>query len=207
MASLLLRRLLRRTFRIRKCSSTFPGTAPSCRPRSASQVGLLILGPLPGTGVATVHVWAFPTTGAAPIFLGAANMGVQRPDIAAYFGNPALASAGFGLSAFLPPGTYDITAYAFSTVANAFNHQHSSRVTVVQPISVPRMYIRLAGAESGCHADFHNRWLGGRCRGTFGLRRCCRSCVGLSAERCRANLRRCRKCRRLPAGRRRRLRA
>ena len=101
----------------------------------------LDLGASSGTGVATVHVWAFPTTGAAPIFLGAANMGVQRPDIAAYFGNPALASAGFGLSAFLPPGTYDITAYAFSTVANAFNHQHSSRVTVVQPISVPRMYI------------------------------------------------------------------
>jgi hypothetical protein len=137
----------------------------------------LDLGATSGTGVATVHLWAFPTTGAAPVFLGAANMGVQRPDIAAHFGNPALASAGFGFLATLPPGTYDITAYAFSTVANAFNHSHSSRVTVVQPISIPRMYIDApapnqvvtqsftisgwaidAGAASGCGVAVVHAW-------------------------------------------------
>jgi len=130
-----------------------------------------------GTGVATVHVWAFPTTGAPPIFLGAANMGVGRPDIAAHFGNPAFASAGFGLSAWLPPGSYDIRAYAFSTVSGSFNHSASSRVTVVQPISVPRMYIDApapnqtvtqffsvsgwaidAGAPSGCGVAVVHAW-------------------------------------------------
>jgi hypothetical protein len=99
------------------------------------------LGAQSGTGVATVHVWATPVGGGSPVFLGAANMGVTRPDIANYYGNSGYAGAGFGLSASLPVGTYDITAYAFSTVANAFNNQSSARVTVVPPISNPKMYV------------------------------------------------------------------
>jgi hypothetical protein len=99
------------------------------------------LGATSGTGVATVHVWAQPVAGGSPIFLGAANMGVGRPDIAAYYGRSTLTSAGFGLAAQLPPGVYDVTAYAFSTVSGSFNNSHTARVTVVMPISNPKMYI------------------------------------------------------------------
>jgi hypothetical protein len=118
-----------------------PANGSQVQPQFSVLGWALDLGAPSGTGVATVHVWAFPTTGAAPIFLGATTMGVQRPDIAAHFGRAALVSSGFGLSASLAPGTYDITAYAFSTVSGSFNHSHSSRVTVVQPVSIPRMFI------------------------------------------------------------------
>jgi hypothetical protein len=99
------------------------------------------LGAPSGTGIATVHVWARPVGGGSPIFLGAANMGVTRPDVATFYGNAGYAGAGFGLSASLPVGTYVITAYAFSAVAQAFNATASTQVTVVPPLSVPKMYI------------------------------------------------------------------
>lgn len=41
-----------------------------------------------GTGVSTVHVWAYPTAGggAGPVFLGAAEYGLYRPDVDNAFG-------------------------------------------------------------------------------------------------------------------------
>jgi hypothetical protein len=96
-----------------------------------------------GTGVPTVHVWAYPLAG-APVFLGATNMGVGRPDIAAYFGRSDFGNAGFGLSATLPAGTYDIVAYAFSAVAGKFNATAVRRVTVVSnllPVPNPKMFV------------------------------------------------------------------
>jgi hypothetical protein len=94
-----------------------------------------------GSGIATVHVWAFPTNGAAGIFLGAVNMGVGRPDIAAYFGRSDFSSAGFSLGATLAPGTYDVNVYAFSTLAGKFNASAGARVTVTQPLPNPKMFI------------------------------------------------------------------
>jgi hypothetical protein len=94
-----------------------------------------------GTGVDAVHVWAFPTNGAAPLFLGTASLGVGRPDVGAYLGDGRFTPCGFGLSASLPPGVYDLRAYAFSTVAGAFNNSVTTRITVTQPSSLPRMYV------------------------------------------------------------------
>ena len=34
-------------------------------------------------GIGTLHVWAFSVSGAAPQFLGVANYGISRPDVAA----------------------------------------------------------------------------------------------------------------------------
>ena len=94
-----------------------------------------------GTGVDAVHVWAFPTNGAAPMFLGAASLGVSRPDVGAYLGDGRFSASGFGLSATLPAGVYDVRAYAFSTVAGGFNNAATTRITVTQPSSLPRMYV------------------------------------------------------------------
>ncbi|MEO7272334.1 MAG: hypothetical protein ABIX28_05605 [Vicinamibacterales bacterium] len=94
-----------------------------------------------GTGVDAVHVWAFPTSGASPIFLGAASLGVARPDVGAYIGDGRFSPSGFGLSATLSPGVYDIRAYAFSTLAGGFNNSAATRITVTQPTSLPRMYV------------------------------------------------------------------
>ncbi len=83
-----------------------------------------------GSGVDTVHVWAYPVTGAAPMFLGAAAK-TQRPDVADYFKNPTRLECGFLLrSATLPPGTYDLVVFAHSTVTNTFNNSKVVRIAV-----------------------------------------------------------------------------
>ncbi len=94
-----------------------------------------------GSGVDAVHVWAFPTTGAAPTFLGAANLGVARPDVGNAFGQQFSAS-GFELTASIAtPGTYDLNVYAHSTVNGTFNDVQTVRVTVLAPASIARMWV------------------------------------------------------------------
>ena len=57
-----------------------------------------------GSGIDAVHVWAYPSSGAPPIFGGAATLGYSRPDVAAAFG-AQFASSGFALAVQnLPPG-------------------------------------------------------------------------------------------------------
>jgi len=100
-----------------------------------------------GTGVSTVHIWAYPNpgSGAPPIFLGAAVYGGARPDIANLYGSQFL-NAGFGLNVTLGPGPYQIVVYAFSTVANTFNQAQSLLVTVAT--SQPMIAIDLPTANS-----------------------------------------------------------
>jgi YVTN family beta-propeller protein len=84
------------------------------------------------TGVAAIHVWAYPAGGAAPIFVGAANYGVNRPDIAAAYG------AKYALSGFqigvgnLPSGAYTLVFYALSTRSGTFSNAQALNVTVQQ---------------------------------------------------------------------------
>jgi endonuclease/exonuclease/phosphatase family metal-dependent hydrolase len=74
-----------------------------------------------GTGVSTMHVWAFPVTGAAPVFLGVTGSGA-RPDVAAIYGSRFLQS-GFNLAVYsLAPGAYTVVVYPFSTRLNAFDY-------------------------------------------------------------------------------------
>jgi hypothetical protein len=74
-------------------------------------------------------VWALPVGGGAATFLGAATTGVARPDVAAAFG-PAFGNAGFELVFALPPGEWDITAYAFRLSKGTFDDARTVRVTV-----------------------------------------------------------------------------
>lgn len=101
-----------------------------------------------GSGVSAVHVWAYPKTGAAPIFLGPATYGAFRYDVSVsidpvatqrcVFEDPANARTicPFGFSSFgllvdaLSAGTYDVVAFAHSTVTGRFSAQRQATVTV-----------------------------------------------------------------------------
>jgi glucose/arabinose dehydrogenase len=83
-----------------------------------------------GTGVDTVHVWAFPTTGGPPMFLGVPAYGASRPDVGAYYGGRFTAT-GYNLAvSSLPPGTYDIVVFSHSVVTASFDAAQVVRVTV-----------------------------------------------------------------------------
>lgn len=94
-----------------------------------------------GAGVDVVHAWAFPAAGGAPIFVGGAQYGAPRPDVAAGAGSPRFTNSGFNLIGVLAAGTYDIRVFAHSTLTGTFNSERSVRITVRPPISVPRMAV------------------------------------------------------------------
>ena len=84
-----------------------------------------------GTGIDTIHVWAYPTTGGPPVFVGVPALGGIRPDVAAVFGNARYRPSGYNMAASgLAPGTYDLVVYSHSTVTNAFSAAQFVRVTV-----------------------------------------------------------------------------
>jgi hypothetical protein len=81
------------------------------------------------TGVDTVHVWAYPTNGDDPIFVGAADYGGARPDVAAIYGE-RFKKTGYGITVQgLAPGTYDLAVFAYSTVRGGFVPAKVVRVT------------------------------------------------------------------------------
>ena len=83
-----------------------------------------------GTGIATVHAWAYPLTGGPPVFLGATAYGGARPDVAAVHGDEFEAS-GFGLVVQgLSPGHYDVAVFAWSTEKADFAPAKVVRITV-----------------------------------------------------------------------------
>ena len=83
-----------------------------------------------GTGVDTIHVWAYPVGGGAPVFVGVANYGGTRPDVGAFFGTQ-FAPSGYNLQvSALPAGTWDVVVFAHSTVTGAFDTARLVRVEV-----------------------------------------------------------------------------
>jgi endonuclease/exonuclease/phosphatase family metal-dependent hydrolase len=91
------------------------------------------------TGVMTIHVWAYPSTGAPPIFLGVPSRGA-RSDIGRAFGQNFL-NCGFGLNVRgLAPGDYVIAIFPFSDIRGAFDYDSAMAipVTVRRPSSSSR---------------------------------------------------------------------
>ena len=83
-----------------------------------------------GTGVTTLHGWAFPASGGAPIFLGATAYGGARPDVAAVHGD-RFKDSGVGLIVQgLPAGDYDLALFAWSTETMGFVAPTIVRVTI-----------------------------------------------------------------------------
>jgi hypothetical protein len=83
-----------------------------------------------GTGIDAVHVWAFPISGAAPKFLGAAGLGGVRADVAAVFGSRTTTSGYAVTTVPLPPGLYSVVVYSHSTATRTFNNAATRLVTV-----------------------------------------------------------------------------
>jgi beta-lactamase superfamily II metal-dependent hydrolase len=83
-----------------------------------------------GAGIGAVHVWARQrgVDGAQPLFLGAAELGVARPDVAAAHGD-RFPSAGFGFTGVLPEGEWEISAYVWAARTGRFEDARS--VTVI----------------------------------------------------------------------------
>ncbi len=84
------------------------------------------------SGVDTIHVYAYPNPGSGtpPVFLGVAQYGFSRPDVGAIFG-AAFTNSGYAIGLGpLAPGTYDLVAFAHSTVTGTFPVNRVVRVTV-----------------------------------------------------------------------------
>ena len=83
-----------------------------------------------GTGIDTLHVWAYPRTGGAPVFLGTPTLGGVRLDVAAVHGDQ-FREAGFALTVQgLIPGTYDLVVFPWSNVTGGFAQPRSVHVTL-----------------------------------------------------------------------------
>jgi glucose/arabinose dehydrogenase len=82
-----------------------------------------------GSGVDTIHVWAYPTTGAAPFFLGVPALGGSRPDVGGIFGSQFTPSGYNLLVSHLPAGTWDIVVFLHSSVSGVFETAQVVRVT------------------------------------------------------------------------------
>ena len=87
-----------------------------------------------GSGVDTLHVYAFPDPGSgrSPIFLGVATVGYGRSDVAAAYGSQ-YDKSGYGLivdadATGLAPGVYDLVVWAHSSVSGSFTAVASVRV-------------------------------------------------------------------------------
>ena len=83
-----------------------------------------------GTGIDTLHVWAYPATGGAPVFLGTPRLGGARPDVAAVHGDE-FHRTGFWLTVQgLSAGDYDLAVFPWSNVTGGFAPPNIVRVTV-----------------------------------------------------------------------------
>ena len=73
-----------------------------------------------GTGVTSLHAWAYPDRGRPPVFLGATAYGGARPDVAAVHGD-RFKDSGFGVIVQgLPAADYDLALFAWSTETMGF---------------------------------------------------------------------------------------
>jgi glucose/arabinose dehydrogenase len=86
-------------------------------------------GAVSGTGVDTIHVWAYPAAGGAPVFLGVPALGGGRPDVGAVFGSQFNSSGYNLLVTSLAAGTWDIVVYVHSSVSGTFDIAQVVRVT------------------------------------------------------------------------------
>ena len=109
-----------------------------------------------GSGIDAVHVWAAPVSG-SPVFLGAAEMNVTRPDVAAVYG-AQFQQSGFNVVATtaLSPGAYVLYVYARRQSTGSFDIVGQVAVTLrgvtlsdLVPCAADQVP-RFDGAQWGC---------------------------------------------------------
>lgn len=88
------------------------------------------------SGVSQLHVWAYPHTGAPPIFLGDIRHGA-RPDVARAYG-PQFGQAGFSVVVQnLAPGGYMLVVFPFSSITQAFDYDAAVALNIYVNESAP----------------------------------------------------------------------
>ena len=110
-----------------------------------------------GTGVDAVHVWGYPNpgSGAAPVFVGAAQYGISRPDVGASYG-ARFTNSGYSLQVRgVPPNTYQLVAFARSTATGTFNQ---TRSVVVNVRNSPAMALDSPSAGSAAQSFVVSGW-------------------------------------------------
>jgi hypothetical protein len=105
-----------------------------------------------GTGIDAIHVWAYPNPGSGqpPVFVGVADYGRVRADVAARFGS-AFAASGYAISVRgLAPGRYQLVVFARSTVTGVY--KAASWFATVLPST--RMFVDIPRAGASTAARF-----------------------------------------------------
>ncbi len=103
-----------------------------------------------GSGVTFVHVWAYPDGGDPPVFLGAAEAGLPRPDVAVFLG-PSADRTGFDLpAASLTPVSYTLVVFAGSVAGPPYFSQ-AQRLTIAP--SRPMMAVDQPRASTSVNAN------------------------------------------------------
>jgi hypothetical protein len=91
-----------------------------------------------GSGIGAVHVWArrmvqgstgSMVQGSESVFLGTADLGVSRPDVAAAHG-ARFPNAGFSFQGALGDGEWEITAFIWNTRTQRFEDARTVTITV-----------------------------------------------------------------------------
>jgi YD repeat-containing protein len=131
-----------------------PGTGTSVNQSFTISGWAADLAAASGSGVNTVHIWAYPNPGSgqAPIWVGTPTYGTPRSDVAAIYGTQ-FTNSGFSMTATLPPGVYQLYIAAYSLVANGFNQ--AQNVTVTVATSQPVMSIDTPGTGWWVNQPFH----------------------------------------------------
>jgi hypothetical protein len=84
-----------------------------------------------GVGINTIHVWAYPETGGAPLFLFAATPGIERDITTTLFGTQFSRAGFFSTNSdVLASGAYRVVAYAQSSVTGSFDAVRVVRVVI-----------------------------------------------------------------------------
>ena len=138
-----------------------PGSGVTLPPGRALTIGgwALDRGATGGSGIDAVHVWAFPLTEGVlgpGVFLGAATLGISRPDVGSAHGGQ-YANSGFHLSvAPMLSGRYLIAAYARSTVTGTFSQFRWADVTFA---ANPQTWVDNKALRSTAQTASRSRWV------------------------------------------------
>jgi subtilisin len=89
-----------------------------------------------GTGVDTLHVWAFPSGSSTGQFVGVPTYGSSRGDIGSALGGQ-FTNSGFTLNASLTPGSYLLLVYSHSSVTGNFEQVIGHNIVVQAPATDP----------------------------------------------------------------------
>jgi hypothetical protein len=113
-----------------------------------------------GTGVNTIHVWAYPNPGSgqAPLWVGVPTYGGPRPDVAGAFGSAQFTNSGFGMSVTgLPAGTYQLVVYTSDVMSSAVARSRIRRLTKEYTRPTYRSCRSTNRAGSACAASIRAR--------------------------------------------------